>query len=250
MTTTDLKGRIAIVTGAGRGIGYAIAERLLRSGASVCIWDIDRDRLTAATAALSSHGDVTHALVDVTDSRAVDEAVGTTAKRSGKLDILVNNAGVLGPRKNSIEHSDAEWQICIDVLLTGTFYCSRAALKAMLPQRSGRIVNIASTSGKEGSAMMPAYSAAKAGVIGLTKAMGREYAETGVLINCITPATTETELVRDLGDEYKKVTLTRIPMARYGQVGEIAAMAAWIASDDCSFTTGGVFDASGGRSTY
>ncbi|MFO0995299.1 MAG: SDR family NAD(P)-dependent oxidoreductase [Alphaproteobacteria bacterium] len=250
MNAINLNGRNAIVTGAARGIGHAIAERFLRSGASVDLWDMDNEQLAKAAKALAALGRVRTAVVDVTDSALVEKTALDAERHWGRIDILVNNAGITGPRKSSVEHTDGEWRACIDILLSGTFYCSRAVVRGMLKNRYGRVVNMASVSGKEGSPLMPAYSAAKAGVIGLTKAMGKEYAETGVLFNCITPATIETDLIRSYEPSYKAFALSRTPMNRYGTVEEIAALAAWLASEECSFSTAGVFDASGGRSSY
>ena len=250
MNSIDLAGRAAIVTGAGRGIGYAIAERLLRSGARVSLWDLDGNRLESAAATLALLGEVETVALDITDSAAVDAATEAAVATWGQIDILVNNAGIVGNLDNTVNQSNEDWQSVIDVVLTGTFHCSRAALPHMLAREYGRIVNIASTSGKEGSPRMPAYSAAKAGVIGLTKSMGRELAKTGIMINCITPAAIGTDLIRDMPADHHEYMLRHIPMGRYGTVDEIAALAAWLASEDCSFSTGGVFDASGGRSSH
>lgn len=250
MNTYDLKGRTAVVTGAARGIGYGVAEKLLQSGAKVSLWDLKEAELAHAAKALGNHGETHVAAVDVTKSDAVDAAMRAVEGTWGRVDVLVNNAGILGPRKPSHEHTNKDWQDCIDVLMTGTFYCMRAALPGMLARKYGRIINISSTSGKEGSMLMPAYSAAKAGVIGLTKALGREYAATGVMINCVTPANIDTEMTAHLGPEYRQFALGRTPVGRYGRVDEVAALIAWMASEECSYETGGVFDISGGRSTY
>ena len=250
MNTYDLKGRTAVVTGAARGIGYGVAERLLRSGAKVSLWDLKQADLDKAAKALGNLGETDTASVDVTKSAAVNAAMKAVEQKWGKVDILVNNAGILGPRKPSHEHTDKDWQDCIDVLMTGTFYCMRAALPGMLARKFGRIINVASTSGKEGSPQMPAYTAGKSGVVGMTKALGREYAATGVLINCITPANIDTEMTVHLGPEYKQFALGRTPMGRYGTVEEVGALVAFMASDECSYEAGGIFDISGGRSTF
>ncbi len=250
MNAIDLAGRAAIVTGAGRGIGYEIADRLLRSGARVSLWDLDGGRVESAAATLALLGEVETVALDITDSAAVDAATAAAVSTWGQLDILVNNAGIAGKIDETVNQSDEDWRTVIDVVLTGTFNCSRAALPHMLAREHGRIVNIASVSGKEGSPRMPAYSAAKAGVMGLTKSMGRELAKTGVLVNCITPAAVGTELVRVMPAAHQELMLRNIPMGRYGTVAEIAALAAWLASEECSFSTGGVFDASGGRSSH
>ena len=250
MNAIYLVGRAAIVTGAGRGIGYEIADRLLRSGARVSLWDWDGGRIESAAATLALLGEVETMALDVTDSAAVDAATEAAVSTWGQLDILVNNAGIAGKIDETVNQSDADWQSVIDVVLTGTFNCSRAALPHMLAREYGRIVNIASVSGKEGSPRMPAYSAAKAGVMGLTKSMGRELAKTGVLVNCITPAAVGTDMVKAMPAAHQELMLRNIPMGRYGTVEEIAALAAWLASEECSFSTGGVFDASGGRSSH
>ncbi|MBM3540752.1 MAG: SDR family oxidoreductase, partial [Alphaproteobacteria bacterium] len=203
-----------------------------------------------AATRLSNLGAVDTRVVDVTTSAAVNEAARAVEALWGKVDILCNNAGILGPRKTGLEHTDHEWQSCVDAVLTGTYFCSRALMPGMVARGYGRIVNIASISGKEGSPMMPAYSAAKAGVIGLTKSLGREYGTSGVLVNCVTPATIETGMVRDLGAEYKNFALARVPMKRYGRIEEVAALVAFLSSEENSFETGGVFDISGGRSAY
>ena len=250
MNALDLAGRAAIVTGAGRGIGYEIAARLLRSGARVSLWDLDGGRVESAAATLALLGEVETVALDITDSAAVDSATEAAVSTWGQLDILVNNAGIAGRIDETVNQSDRDWQSVIDVVLTGTFNCSRAALPHMLAREYGRIVNIASVSGKEGSPRMPAYSAAKAGVMGLTKSMGRELAKTGVLVNCITPAAVGTDMVTAMPAAHQEFMLRNIPMGRFGTVEEIAALAAWLASEDCSFSTGGVFDASGGRSSH
>ena len=247
----DLHGRKAVVTGAARGIGLAIAERLLDSGAAVSLWDVDGPRLAESARALSGRGEMDARIVDVTKSDSVDRAAAELDRRWNGIDVLVNNAGILGPIKDSWTHTNEDWRGVIEVVLTGTFLCTRAMIVGMVARSYGRIVNIASVSGKEGSPGLPAYSAAKAGVIGLTKSMAREVAHTGVHINCITPATIDTEMVREQSTpDMIAYGLARIPMARLGRSEEIAALAAWLASEECSFTTGGVFDASGGRSSY
>lgn len=250
MNRIDLESREALVTGGVQGIGRAIAERLLRSGAAVTIWDLNEERLAEARKALSELGSCEAAKVDVTDPQAVKAGIESLVAKRGALHILVNNAGILGKVAPTLEQDDEDWTRTVDILLTGTFWCSRAALPPMLKAGWGRIVNIASVSGKEGTPNMPAYSAAKAGVIGLTKSMGRELGECGISVNCITPAAIETDLVRNTTPEHHEYMLRNIPMGRFGKVEEIASLAAWLCSAECSFTTGGVFDASGARSSY
>ncbi|MFQ5828842.1 MAG: SDR family NAD(P)-dependent oxidoreductase [Candidatus Methylomirabilia bacterium] len=246
----DLKGRKAVVTGGARGIGYAIGERLLTSGAAVNVWDIDGDALDTAARALAQHGDVHTAMVDVTDPASVETASGATLERFRTIDILVNNAGISGPNRKTWEYTPEDWQKVLMVDLTGVFLCCRAVVPGMIAKGYGRIVNIASVAGKEGNPNASAYSAAKAGVIGLTKSLGKELAQTGVLVNCVTPAAVATDIFKQMTQEHIQYMLSRIPMGRFGRADEVAQMVAWLCSEECSFTTGGVFDLSGGRATY
>jgi 3-oxoacyl-[acyl-carrier protein] reductase len=250
MTTIDLAGRTAIVTGAARGIGHAIAERLLASGARVSLWDRDATTLEAAARALSERTNVHTAAVDVTDDTAIDAAVRSTVERFGGIDILVNNAGIAGATKPSWEFTPVEWRQVIEVDLTGVFLCCRAMVPVMRPRAWGRIVNVASIAGKEGNPNAAHYSAAKAGVIGFTKALGKELATSGILVNCITPAVIETDILKQITQQHIDYMRSKIPMNRFGKTEEAAALVAWLCSDECSFTTGGVFDLSGGRATY
>ena len=251
MNRIELDGRTAIVTGAARGIGRAIAERLLASGAAVELWDVNGERMAATASELGAHGPVHHAVVDVARAGEVADAVAEAEARRGAVDILVANAGIMGPVKDSWTYTDHEWQVVQDVVLTGTFNCMRAVLPAMLGRGYGRIVSTASISGKEGSPGIACYSAAKAGVIGLTKAVAREVATKGVLVNCITPGTFDTEMVREASTpELREYGRQRLPMGRFGRVEEIGALVAWLCSEDCSFSTAGVFDISGGRSSH
>jgi 2-dehydro-3-deoxy-L-rhamnonate dehydrogenase (NAD+) len=243
MNQLDLHGRSAVVTGGGRGIGLAIAQRLLASGARVSLWDRD-------ATVLATHAGVHTAVVDVTDDAAVQSAAAATVSALGGIDILFNNAGIAGGSKPSWELSPDEWRQVIDIDLTGVFLCCRAVVPLMRPRGWGRIVNVASIAGKEGNPNAAHYSAAKAGVIGFTKALGKELATSGVLVNCITPAVIETDILKQLTPEHVAYMRSKIPMGRFGKVEEAAALVAWLCSDDCSFTTGGVFDLSGGRATY
>ena len=234
MNQLDLSGRTAIVTGGLIGIGAAIAQRLEASGAKVRIWDV---------------GAKTDP-VDVTDQQAVERATARAIADLGRIDVLVNNAGIAGPTMPVVEYPAAEWKRVIDVDLNGPFLCSRAVVPHMVKAGYGRIVNIASIAGKEGNANAAAYAAAKGGVIAFTKALGKELARTGVLVNCVTPAAAQTAILDQVTPEFAQFMLSKIPMGRFVKVEEIAAMACWLASEDCSFSTGGVFDISGGRATY
>jgi 3-oxoacyl-[acyl-carrier protein] reductase len=234
MNRLDLSGRTAIVTGGLIGIGAAIVQRLEASGAKVRIWDV---------------GSKTDP-VDVTDQQAVERATAGAIAELGRIDVLVNNAGIAGPTMPVVEYPVAEWKRVIDVDLNGPFLCSRAVVPHMVKAGYGRIVNIASIAGKEGNPNAAAYAAAKGGVIAFTKALGKELAKTGVLVNCVTPAAAQTAILEQVSPEFAQFMLSKIPMGRFVKVEEIAAMACWLATEDCSFSTGGVFDISGGRATY
>ncbi|HEY8369907.1 MAG TPA: SDR family NAD(P)-dependent oxidoreductase [Thermodesulfobacteriota bacterium] len=247
----DLKNRTAIVTGAARGIGAAIAERLAAEGARVVVADLDEPAArTEAERIVARGGDAVAMRLDVTDPASARAMAGSVVARSGRIDILVNNAGIAGKAAPVVEYPEDEWRRVMAIDLDGVFYVTKAVLPTMLAQRSGRIVNIASISGKEGNPNMAAYSSAKAGVIGFTKALGKELATSGVLVNCVTPAVIETDILKQLTDEAVRYMVSKIPMNRTGKPEEVAALVAWLASDECSFTTGGVFDLSGGRATY
>jgi NAD(P)-dependent dehydrogenase (short-subunit alcohol dehydrogenase family) len=250
MNSIDLKGRVAIVTGGARGIGFAITERMLASGASVAIWDVDQDALAKANNALSNQGKVFTAKVDVTDENSIAPAVAALMKDAGKIDILVNNAGITGGNAPTWELSPEVWRQVINVNLIGPYLVSRAVVAPMMAAKYGRIVNIASVAGKEGNPNASHYSASKAGVIGLTKSLAKELATSGVLVNCVTPAVAKTELFSQMSEQHINYMLSKIPMNRFVAVEEIAAMVAWLSSEDCSFSTGGVFDITGGRATY
>ena len=234
MNQLDLSGRCAIVTGGLIGIGAAIARRLEASGAKVRIWDV---------------GDKSDP-VDVTDLEAIERATAKAMAALGRIDILVNNAGIAGMTKPVVDYPVEEWKRVIDIDLNGPFLCCRAVVPHMVKAKYGRIVNIASIAGKEGNPNAAAYAAAKGGVIAFTKALGKELAQTGVLVNCVTPAAAQTAILEQVTTEFAKFMLSKIPMGRFVKVEEIAALACWLASDDCSFSTGAVFDISGGRATY
>ncbi|HEY1083217.1 MAG TPA: SDR family NAD(P)-dependent oxidoreductase [Prosthecobacter sp.] len=250
MNSICLRGRVAVVTGSARGIGYAIAERLLLSGASVCLWDVDAAALEEAKATLSAHGQVAVAQVDVTRPESADAAVQVALDAFGKLDILVNNAGIAGNNAKTWELRPEDWQRVLDINLTGTFVCCRAVVPHLLENGYGRIVNIASVAGKEGNPNAAHYSASKAGVIALTKSLGKELATNSITVNCITPAVIETDILKQMSQLHIDYMLSKIPMGRFGQKHEAAALAAWLCSEECSFSTGAVFDLSGGRATY
>ncbi len=250
MNRYDLDGRIAVVTGAARGIGYAVAERLLASGASVAIWDVDEDAAKAAAERLSRQGRVLALGVDITDTVSVTTATDQTVGDFGGIDILVNNAGISGPNMPLWEYPIKDWRTIVDIDLVGTFLCCRAAIPVMLKKDWGRIVNVSSVAGKEGNPNASAYSAAKAGVLALTKSLGKELAQTGIRVNAITPATVKTDIFKQMSEAQIEYMLSKIPMGRFGKAEENAALIAWLCSPDCSFSTGAVFDTSGGRCTY
>jgi len=248
MNAIDLKGRVAVVTGGARGIGYAVAERYLASGAKVAIWDIDAG-ITAASAAKLGHS-TQGVVVDLTQEDAVAAATQQTLDAFGKIDIVVNSAGITGPNLKTWDYPPADFRKVIEVDLVAPYLVCRAIVPHMMKAGYGRIVNIASVAGKEGNPNAPAYSAAKAGLIGLTKSLGKELATAGVMVNCVTPAAAQTEMFSQMTPEHIAYMKSKIPMNRFVLVEEIAAMIAWLSSEDCSFTTGGVFDISGGRATY
>jgi NAD(P)-dependent dehydrogenase (short-subunit alcohol dehydrogenase family) len=249
----DLSGRGAIVTGGAAGLGYAIAARAAASGANVCIWDLNQDAIDAALSSLNgpaNGGTAAGIICDISDPDAVQKAVALSRDQLGDIDILVNNAGISGPNVPSWEYPVEDWLQVINVDLTGTFLVSRAVIPAMLEKNYGRIVNIASVAGKEGNPNAPAYSSAKAGVIGLTKTMGKELAKSGIAVNCVAPAAVRTAIFDQMSEEHVEFMLSKIPMNRFGLPEEVAAMVAWLCSEECSFSTGAVFDLSGGRATY
>jgi 2-dehydro-3-deoxy-L-rhamnonate dehydrogenase (NAD+) len=246
MNQLDLNERHAVVTGGASGIGFAIAERLAASGATITIWDIDEAAGQKAATALASQAFV----VDVTDFASVTEAVEDTLKIVPTIDILINNAGITGPNDKLWDYPVDAWDSVFAVNVHGVFHCCRAVVPLMRAEDYGRIVNIASVAGKEGNPNASAYSASKAAVIGLTKSLGKELADTGVRVNCVTPAAVRTPLFAQMTESHIDYMLSKIPLGRFGETHEIAALVAWLASEECSFSTGAVFDLSGGRSTY
>jgi 3-oxoacyl-[acyl-carrier protein] reductase len=248
MNVQDFSGRIAVVTGGAQGIGHAIANRLLAAGAHVRIWDVDVKMLADAVDALGprASGDA----IDVSEPRAVERATSAALSSLGQIDILVNNAGIAGINTPVVDYPIQEWERVLRVNLTSQFLCCRNVVPHMVKRKYGRIVNIASIAGKEGNPNAVAYSASKAGVIALTKSLGKELAATGVLVNCVTPAAAKTAIFDQMTEEHINYMLSKIPMNRFVAVDEIAALVCWLASAECSFSTGAVFDISGGRATY
>jgi 3-oxoacyl-[acyl-carrier protein] reductase len=246
MNRIDLQDRVAVVTGGAQGIGYAIAERLVRSGARVELWDRDAPLVEEAAAKLGA----SFAVVDQTDLSGVQQATAALEAEAGRIDILIANAGIAGPDRPVVDYDPADWQRVIDINLTGAFYLARTLLPGMLARDYGRIVVVASIAGKEGTPNFAAYSASKAGVIALTKSLGKETAHRNVAVNCVTPAAARTRLFDQLTQEHIDYMLAKIPRGRFLLVEEAAAMIAWLASEENSFTTGAVFDLSGGRATY
>jgi len=246
----SLQGKTALVTGGARGIGLATAQRLLREGACCVIWDRDQVAIDVAKAKLADDGEVTSDIVELAKPESVESAAGQVIDRHGHVDILVNNAGIAGVNKMLWDCTPQEWRDVIDIDLYGVFLCCRAFVPGMLKAGWGRIVNVASIAGKEGNPTASHYSAAKAGVIGLTKSLGKELADTNIRVNCITPAVIETEILKQCTQAHIDYMVSKIPMGRVGQAGEVAALIAWLSSDEVSFSTGAVFDISGGRATY
>jgi 3-oxoacyl-[acyl-carrier protein] reductase len=248
MNRIDLEGRKAVVTGGAQGIGRAITQRFAASGAQVTIWD--RDRALAEAAADEIGGSVSFVQVDMTDWEAVRSAAARTAAEMGGIDIMVNNAGIAGMNTTVADYPVDEWRRVIDLNLNGVFHCCKAVVPGMVGAGYGRIVNIASIAGKEGNPNASAYSASKAGVIALTKSLGKELAGHDIAVNCITPAAAKTAIFDQMTDEHIAYMLSKVPRGRFVLVEEVAGMAAWLASAENSFTTAGVFDISGGRATY
>ena len=248
MNRIDLEGQVAVVTGGAQGLGLAMARRIVDSGARVSLWDMNAAVLAEATAALGSAA--SSIVVDVTDLNALQDAHRQVESEAGPVSILVNSAGIAGSNATVDEYDPAEWRRIIDINLIGTFHVNRVVVPSMKAQNYGRIVNIASIAGKEGNPTASAYSASKAGVIGLTKSLGKELAKFDIAVNCVTPATANTRILDTLTDEFIEYMRVRIPRGRFLEVDEAAAMVAWLVSRENSFTTASVFDLSGGRATY
>jgi 2-dehydro-3-deoxy-L-rhamnonate dehydrogenase (NAD+) len=254
MNELDARGRVAVVTGGASGIGLAIARRLLASGARLSLWDVSAEALAAVAPSLAQGapqaGAAHTAVVDVRDYASVERARDATLEAFGRIDILVNSAGITGPNVVTWEYPLDGWRDVLDVNLTGTFHCARAVVEPMRAADYGRIVNIASVAGKEGNPNASAYSASKAGVIALTKSLGKELATTGIRVNCVTPAAVQSPMFAQMTQSHIDYMLSKIPMNRFGQTDEVAALVGWLCTEECSFSTGAVCDVSGGRSTY
>ena len=248
MNQLDLQGRHAVITGGAVGLGFAIAQRMLASGAQVTLWDRNAQALEDARSRLGDG--VATVLVDVADHASVVAAVGQTRALRDSVDILVNSAGITGPNVKLWDYPPDEWMQVQQVNLNGLFFCCREIVPLMRSQNYGRIVNIASVAGKDGNPNASAYSASKAAVIGLTKSLGKELADTGIRVNCVTPAAVKTAIFDQMSAEHIAFMLSKIPMGRFGTPEEVAAMVAWLSTEDCAFSTGAVFDLSGGRSSY
>jgi NAD(P)-dependent dehydrogenase (short-subunit alcohol dehydrogenase family) len=248
MNQLDFNGRHAVVTGGAAGLGFAIAQRLLASGGTVSLWDRDIAQGRQAAEKLGSGS--TFVQVDVTDEISVREALESTVRRAQRVDALVNSAGITGPNTKVWDYPVDAWKQVIDVNLNGLFLCCRQVVPVMREANYGRIVNIASVAGKDGNPNASAYSASKAAVIALTKSLGKELADSGIRVNCVTPAAVKTAIFDQMTEQHIQFMLSKIPMGRFGTPEEIAAMVGWLCTEDCSFSTGAVFDLSGGRSTY
>ena len=248
MNQLDFNGRHAVVTGGATGLGYAIAARLLASGGSVTLWDRDLAAAQRATGILGAKAQAVE--VDVGRHESVQAAVQSTLRHTQRVDALINSAGITGPNTKLWDYPVDAWRQVVDVNLNGLFHCCREIVPLMRDAGYGRIVNIASVAGKEGNPNASAYSASKAAVIALTKSLGKELADTGVRVNCVTPTAVKTAIFEQMSQEHIQFMLSKIPMGRFGTPEEVAAMVAWLCTEECSFTTGAVFDLSGGRSTY
>jgi len=246
MNQIDLKDKVAIITGGAQGFGYSMVERFAKSGANVVIWDKDEELLKN----LNLADNITYEIVDVTSYESVQKSTEVTLDKNKKIDILINNAGIAGPSFKTWEYPIDQWQNVIDIDLTGLFYCCKSIVPHMIKVNYGRIVNIASIAGKEGNPNAMPYSAAKAGVIALTKSLGKELADKNIAVNCVTPAAAKTRIFDQISQEHIDYMLSKIPRGRFIKVDELASMVSWLVSEENSYTTGAVFDLSGGRATY
>ena len=246
MNQIDLKDKVAMITGGAQGFGYSMVERFSKSGAKVVIWDKDEELLKS----LTLPENVNYELVDITSYDSVQKSTIATLDKNNKIDILINNAGIAGPSFKTWEYPIDQWQNVIDIDLTGLFYCCKSIVPHMIKANYGRIVNIASIAGKEGNPNAMPYSAAKAGVIALTKSLGKELADKNIAVNCVTPAAAKTRIFDQISQEHIDYMLSKIPRGRFIKVDELASMVSWLVSEENSYTTGAVFDLSGGRATY
>jgi len=249
MNKFDLSNRVAIVTGGAQGFGFAISERFIRSGAKVIIWDIDKNATEEAIEKLNSK-ECSYQLVDVTNFDEINKSLNDIEKKFGKIDIFINNAGITGKNATVVEYLLEEWNKVINLNLNAVFYCCKAVVPFMVKNNYGRIVNIASIAGKEGNPNASAYSTSKAGVIGLTKSLGKELAQKNIAVNCVTPAAAKTRIFNQMTEEHIKYMLSKIPRNKFAKVEELASLVTWLASEENSFSTAAVFDLSGGRATY
>ena len=249
MIKYDLNNRVAVVTGGAQGFGLAITERFIEAGAKVVIWDIDENAAKDAIGKVKSEN-LTHQIVDVTNFEIVNQNLKVVEKKHGKIDIFVNNAGIAGMNTTVAEYPLDEWKKVMNLNLNSVFYCCKAVVPFMLKNDYGRIVNIASIAGKEGNPNASAYSTSKAGVIGLTKSLGKELAQKNVAVNCVTPAAAKTRIFDQMTEEHINYMLSKIPRNKFAKVEELASLVTWLASEENSFSTAAVFDLSGGRATY
>mgnify|MGYP001270938153 FL=1 len=249
MIKYNLENRVAVVTGGAQGFGYAITERFIKSGAKVIIWDIDEDEAKKALEKISSKN-LSYQIVDVSNFDLINKNILETEKKFGKIDIFINNAGMAGLNTTVAKYPIEEWNKVINLNLNSVFYCCKAIAPFMEKNNYGRIVNIASIAGKEGNPNASAYSTSKAGVIGLTKSLGKELAAKNIAVNCVTPAAAKTRIFDQMTDEHINYMLSKIPRNRFAKVDELASLVCWLASEENSFSTAAVFDLSGGRATY
>jgi len=249
MINFDLTNRVAIVTGGAQGFGLAITERFIKSGAKVVIWDIDENEAKKAKEKISSDN-LSYQIVDVSDYKIINKNLLETEKKNGKIDIFINNAGMAGMNKAVSKYPIEEWNKVINLNLNSVFYCCKAIVPYMIKNNYGRIVNIASIAGKEGNPNASAYSTSKAGVIGLTKSLGKELADKNIAVNCVTPAAAKTRIFDQMTEEHINYMLSKIPRNRFAKVNELASLVTWLSSEENSFSTAAVFDLSGGRATY
>ena len=242
------KDRVAVITGGASGIGFAVAQRIVTEGGRCAIWDLNAEAGTKAAAQIGKQAQ--HVMVDVSDEASVTKAAAETVKQFGRIDVLVTSAAITGPNATTWDYPPEKWRQVIDINVHGVFHCCRSIVPQMQKQDYGRIVNIASVAGKEGNPNASAYSTSKAAVIGLTKSLGKELAKTKITVNCVTPAAVKTPIFDQMSQTHIDFMLSKIPMGRFGQIEEVASLITWLASEECSFSTGAVFDVSGGRATY